>query len=214
VLRVYAPVVLLATVATLASCSSSGSGAEKTPVATAPPGPHASTTGDAPTAAASTPAISRPPTAATAASGRSGSTCAESQLRATVSSADAAGLDRHVLRLVFTNTSSTVCTLTGYPGAAIVDFSGKQVHQAKRVVGGPVAGTIEKIGTVPVPPGAHVFAYLEGQSTRGQGAAQAGCDAPKYPRILVTPPNTRTAVPFTIGWPQCYTFDVHPVRQQ
>lgn len=119
-----------------------------------------------------------------------------------------------MVRLVFTNTSTSACTLTGYPGAAIVDSSGKQVRQAKRVVGGPVAGTVERVATLTLHPGTSVFAYLEGQSTKEPGAAQAGCDGPKFPRILVTPPNTTTAVPFTIGWPQCYAFDVHPVREQ
>ncbi len=124
------------------------------------------------------------------------------------------GLNRYVVRLVFTNKSADTCTLTGFPGAAILDSSGSQVKQAKRVIGGPVAGTVERVSTIAVRPGASVFAYLEGSSTKQEGAAQAGCAGPKYPRILVTPPNTRTAVPFTIGWPQCHTFDVHPVRQQ
>jgi hypothetical protein len=211
----------IAAVTALAACSSTGAGATHTstaptttrtvsaPATSAPPSTPAALS--TPAAPDSAPATGNPsagnPSARIAA-------CAESQLRAGVSAQTIPGLDRHVVRIVFTNISARTCTLTGFPGAAIEDSSGAQVQQAERVVGGPVAGTVERVATIPVAPGKTVFAYLEGRSTREQGAAQAGCDGPKFPRILVTPPNTRTPVPFTIGWPQCYAFDVHPVREQ
>jgi hypothetical protein len=115
----------------------------------------------------------------------------------------------------FENTSSSSCTLFGYPGAAVVDASGKQTQQAKRTLRGPLGGLPTGQGNpvaVRLRPHEYASALIEGTDQQERGAAQAGCDAPKNPRILVTPPNTRTAVPFTVGWPQCYSFTVHPVR--
>ncbi|WP_375483926.1 DUF4232 domain-containing protein [uncultured Jatrophihabitans sp.] len=199
----------------IAACSSStgASGTTSTPSTASSSPPHTpstttSTSAPPPTSDAS--ATGHPTTSPESSAGTAA--CAESQLRAGVASQNVP--DAHVLRITLANTSSTACTLTGFPGAAIVDSSGTQVRQAKRVIGGPVAGTIERVATLTVHPGGSVFSYLEGHSTKTSGAAQAGCDAPKYPRILVTPPDTRTAVPFTIGWPQCYSFEVHPVRKQ
>jgi hypothetical protein len=115
----------------------------------------------------------------------------------------------------FENTSSSPCTLFGYPGAAVVDTSGRQVQQANRTLRGPLGG-LPAGQTHPLPvrlrPHGYSSALIEGADQQERGAAQAGCDAPQNPRILVTPPNTKTAVPFTVGWPQCYSFTVHPVR--
>lgn len=49
-----------------------------------------------------------------------------------------------------------------------------------------------------------------GVDLQQSGAAQAGCDT-SLPSILVTPPNTRVAVPFDVSWAACYSFDIHPV---
>lgn len=219
-LAVCAASIAALTGVTACSSSSHGTPARSFPPATStPPGAAAATGTDAAgttpsaTAAAGGAATTTPGSASNG--GASGPTrCAESQLRASVVAANIPSLNRHVDKLTFTNTSGTTCILSGYPGAAVVDSSGKQVQQAERVVGGPVGGTIEKsAGPVTLRAGTTAYAWLEGSSTREQGAAQAGCDGPRYPRILVTPPNTETAVPFTIGWPVCYSFDVHPVRQ-
>lgn len=207
----------LAAIAALTACSSSGNDASKSTGAAAITSSVPDTSSSTPMSAdptssvpaggtTSSPAMSAPPAGNTA--------CAESQLKASIKAQDLPEIGYHVLRLIFTNTSNTSCTITGYPGAAIVDETGKQVQQAKRTVGGPVAGTVEKVGTIPVAPGRSVFAYLEGKSTKEQGAAQAGCDNASYPKILITPPNTKIAVPFTVGWPLCYAFNVHPVRSQ
>ena len=208
----------IAALAGMTACSSSGTGSGSDPTSVTPT--TTSATGSVtPPAAAST---SNTPTADTSAVGdtsdggsgsRDSTQCAESQLRASVASDDIKGLSRHVVKVSFTNTSTSSCTLTGFPGAAIVDDSGKQVQQAKRTVGGPVGGTIENSArSVALRAGATAYAYLEGTSIREQGAAQAGCDGATYPRILITPPNTDIPVPFTIGWPQCYSFSIHPVR--
>jgi hypothetical protein len=68
----------------------------------------------------------------------------------------------------------------------------------------------DKIPAVSLAPGQYAAAMIEGVDTKKQGAAQAGCSE-TLPRILVTPPNTRIAVPFNVSWPACFSFDVHPV---
>ena len=205
----------LAATAVLCGCSNS----ETASTAPAPSTSSAPSSSGAQTSSANSPATTSSAATSTvtthpstAGSTNAPTACTESQLREDVLSQDVPGA--HVLRVTLMNTSTATCTLTGYPGAAIVDAAGNQIQQAKRVIGGPVAGTVERIATLTVRPGGSVFAYLEGQSTKKPGTAQAGCDAPRYPKILVTPPSTRTAVPFTIGWPQCFTFHVHPVREQ
>jgi len=115
----------------------------------------------------------------------------------------------------FENTSSAACTLYGYPGAAIVDDAGAQIRQATRSLRGPLGGLPDSQDTPPrvqLQPHTFAAALVEGVDQKQAGAAQAGCDAPDYPQILITPPNTTTPVPFTVGWPKCYSFTVHPVR--
>lgn len=196
---------VLAAAGSLAACSGSGDPA---------PGSSSPTTPETVTSTARTTVTTSPSRAAQPGSAAvtRGGPCAESQLRASVKAVDVGLENYRVIRLTFANISRSTCTLTGYPGAAIEDSANRQVQQAKRTVGGPVGGSVEKVRTVTLRPGGSAYAWLEGRSTREVGAAQAGCDAPKYPRILVTPPNTDTPVPFTIGWPQCHRFDVHPVR--
>jgi hypothetical protein len=147
--------------------------------------------------------------------------CAESQLRATIDprhipgngTLDASGATKKGVIVDFENTSTKTCRLIGYPGAATVNAAGTQITQATRTLRGELdglpAGTT-KIPAVSLAPRHYADAMIEGVDTRKQGAAQAGC-AETLPRILVTPPNTRIAVPFTVPWPACYSFDVHPV---
>lgn len=200
-----------------AGCSSSGSGSPA-----ASPATGAGSATGSPIRATSTSA--QPTTTVTRSVGTSRPAslvgpCLESQLRASIDprhipgngTAGTDGRNRHAVLVDFRNISSRTCTLYGYPGAAIETASNQQVQQATRTLNGSLAGT-GRLQTVTLRPGAYAAAFLEGHDIRERGAAQAGCDAPKYPRILVTPPNTDTPVPFTAGWPVCYSFDVHPVR--
>jgi hypothetical protein len=147
--------------------------------------------------------------------------CAESQLRASIDprhipgngTLDATGATKKGVIVDFENTSKTTCTLIGYPGAATVNAAGTQITQATRTLRGDLDGLPKgsnKIPAVALAPGHYAAAMIEGVDTRKAGAAQAGC-AETVPRILVTPPNTRIAVPFKVTWPACYSFDVHPV---
>lgn len=149
--------------------------------------------------------------------------CAESQLRASIDPRHIPGNGtpgkdgrvRHAVLIDFQNTSTSTCVLNGYPGAAIVDEAGRQVRQAVRTLNGGLLGLTTGQHTAPpvtLAPRAYAAAGVEGVDEHDLGTVQAGCDAPRYPRILVTPPNTEIPVPFTVGWPRCYSFEVHAVR--
>lgn len=149
--------------------------------------------------------------------------CAEAQLRASIDprhipgngTVDRLGRAQHGVLVDFKNISTSACVITGYPGAAVVADSGKQVQQGRRTLRGALGGLPSTQNTPPqitLQPGAYVAATIEGVDQKQVGAAQAGCDDAKYPKILITAPNTTVPVPFTVGWPKCYSFDVHPVR--
>ena len=148
--------------------------------------------------------------------------CAESQLRASldprhVPGNGTYGLDgkTHIGVFVdFENTSSTTCTLFGYPGAATETSTGRQLQQAKRTLRGVLDGlpTNQKAPTtVRLAPGDFAAAMVEGTDEQEHGAAQAGC-ADTTPLLLVTPPNTTVPVPFRMSFGVCFRIEVHPVR--
>lgn len=226
---------LLAT-AVLGACSGSSSGGgpaapphTETTIATVT---HSASGSSGVSSGSSTPAPRTSPrsTASSASDGggstdsgnNSGSTtaayCKESQLLARIDPQKIPGNNRNGERAVIidiVNKSNSTCVLYGYPGAAIVASSGKQVKQAKRTIRGRLLGFAPGHNTLPrvvLGPGRVATAGIEGTDQQEYGAAQAGCDNPPYPRILVTPPNTRIPVPFTVTWPICYSFTVHPVN--
>jgi hypothetical protein len=126
---------------------------------------------------------------------------------------DANGATKKGVLVDFENISKTTCRLIGYPGAATVNAVGAQITQATRTLRGDLGGLpkgSDRISAVSLVSGHYAAATIEGADTKKQGAAQAGCSETR-PRIVVTPPNTRIAVPFTVSWPACFSFDVHPV---
>ncbi len=204
----------------LAACSSGA--ASSTPLSSGSSGPLSSGS-SAPSAPLSSGPIGAPHSSAPGRTAATSSTsnCAESQLRASIDprhipgngTLDATGATKKGVIVDFENTSKTTCTLIGYPGAATVNAAGAQITQATRTLRGDLDGLPKgsnKIPAVALAPGHYAAAMIEGVDTRKAGAAQAGC-AETLPRILVTPPNTRIAVPFKVAWPACYSFDVHPV---
>jgi len=202
----------------LAACSSapaSSSEAASSSGETGQPATAATTAAGSPTGAPHTSAAGRPGGTSTT------TNCAESQLRASIDprhipgngTLDANRATKKGVLVDFENTSTTTCRLVGYPGAATVNAAGRQITQATRTLRGDLGGLPEgsnKIPAVSLAPGHYAAAMIEGVDTKKQGAAQAGCSE-TLPRILVTPPNTRIAVPFTVSWPACFSFDVHPV---
>ncbi|MEU8946779.1 DUF4232 domain-containing protein [Streptomyces sp. NPDC048489] len=122
---------------------------------------------------------------ASAGSGASTTRCHTSELRATVG-ADDPGAGQENFPVVLTNTSHRACTLRGYPGAAFVDASGKQLGpDPKRAPGSPV--------TVMLAPGQSAWAGLTFSNPEISGAGTA---APAS--LVVTPPDERD--PLTAVW--------------
>lgn len=220
-------------VATLAACTSSSdpsasaSSASASSDAASPPAATSRTRTPPRTASTSSPAAvvtrsaPRHTAATTTSTGSRSTDCLEAQLRATIDprhvpgngTLGTDGATKMGVIVDFQNTSKITCKLIGYPGAATVSVAGAQTRQAARTFRGELGGlpaASNIITTVVLAPGHYAAAMIEGVDHERQGAAQAGC-ADRTPRILVTPPNTRIAVPFDVSWPACYSFDVHPV---
>ncbi|WP_406729569.1 DUF4232 domain-containing protein [Streptomyces sp. GD-15H] len=132
---------------------------------------------------------------AVTASGTSGRTadratarCHTSELRARVGGVDP-GAGQRNFPVVLTNVSPRACTLYGYPGAAFVDASGKQLGpDPKRSPGDAVRVALE--------PGESAWAGLRYSAPGISGARTATPAA-----LLVTPPDERNSlkVPWTAG---------------
>ncbi|WP_375484020.1 DUF4232 domain-containing protein [uncultured Jatrophihabitans sp.] len=217
--RTVAGATAILAAAALTACSGSSNGGGASPAATTvAPSATTTTTVPAATSSATRSAASSGGSTDGSADNRDGVVvCQESQLRASLDPRHVSGSStRNDLAVIvdFTNTSSSTCTITGYPGAALENSANHQVKQATRTVRGKLLGLPTGTNTLPtvtLKPGAVASAGLEGVNQREVGAAQAGCDA-SYPRILVTPPDTRTAVPFAMKWPVCFSFTVHPTN--
>ncbi|MYR44278.1 DUF4232 domain-containing protein [Streptomyces sp. SID5910] len=88
--------------------------------------------------------------------------------------------------VVLTNTSQRTCTVYGFPGAAFVDASGKQLGpDPERAPGSP--------RTVTLAPGKSAWAGLSFSSPEISGARTA-----TPAKLVVTPPDERD--PLTVKW--------------
>ncbi|MDR3084347.1 MAG: DUF4232 domain-containing protein [Streptomyces sp.] len=162
-----------------------------------PPGTAQPTSGENPTGdskatiTAGTPATSVTPggshaTSPTASSGsRTTSTrCHTSELRASVG-VNNPGAGQENFPLVLTNRSGRTCTIDGYPGAAFVDASGKQLGpDPKRVSSRPTKITLA--------PGRSAWAGLSFSNPQVSGAGAATPAA-----ILITPPDEKVSLKVT-----------------
>jgi hypothetical protein len=155
-----------------ASPSASGShpAAGDTTTATAKP----ASTSTAPAKGASTPA-------GTTGGGR----CHTSELKATVGRNNP-GAGQENFPIVLTNTSSRTCTVRGYPGAAFVDGSGRQMGPDPQRSSGTPA-------TVSLAPGRSAWAGLSFSNPEVSGAHAATPAS-----LLVTPPDERDSL--TVRW--------------
>ncbi|MGW0336393.1 DUF4232 domain-containing protein, partial [Streptomyces sp. NPDC003011] len=124
-------------------------------------------------------------TGATDAPAATNGRCRTSELRAWVGRNNP-GAGQSNFPIVLTNTSARVCTVRGYPGAAFLDASGRQL--------GPdperSAATPE---TVTLAPGKSAWAGLSFSSPEVSGARAATPAA-----LLVTPPDERD--PLKVTW--------------
>ncbi|WAZ25858.1 DUF4232 domain-containing protein [Streptomyces cinnabarinus] len=127
------------------------------------------------------PAASPSPAGAAAPSSR----CRTAELRAEVGRMDP-GAGQRNFPIVLTNASARTCTVYGYPGAAFVDASGRQLGpDPERAPGKPSRVTLA--------PGDSAWAGLSYASPEISGARTA-----RPAGLLVTPPDERE--PIEVDW--------------
>jgi len=114
------------------------------------------------------------------------SRCHTSELRATVGRNNP-GAGQENFPIVLTNASSRTCTVRGYPGAAFVDASGKQLGPDPRRESGSTATTVT------LAPGKSAWAGLTFSNPEVSGAHPATPAA-----LLVTPPDERDSL--KVSW--------------
>lgn len=110
----------------------------------------------------------------------------------------------------FSNTGQIACGMTGYPGVAILNSSGKPVVQAARTPSGYIGGV--RNGKPPFPTavlgaGQTASALLEGLDVNT--ATNRGC--PAQSALLITPPNTTVPVRVAASTRICSQVQIHPV---
>ncbi|MEV0977098.1 DUF4232 domain-containing protein [Streptomyces sp. NPDC049915] len=128
------------------------------------------------------------PTAPATASARpaSSSRCRTGDLRATVGRNNP-GAGQENFPVVLTNTSARTCTVYGYPGAAFVDASGRQLGPDPRREDGPAQTKVT------LAPGRSAWAGLTFSNPEVSEARTATPAA-----LLVTPPDERK--PLRVPW--------------
>ncbi|MFD9324587.1 DUF4232 domain-containing protein [Streptomyces sp. NPDC060065] len=196
--RLAALVAGIAMVGLLSGCGS-GNGASSAPQTlpgTAQPasGDHTTDSGGStaadPTGAAtesSTAPGSGTTTPASSTTGSSSARCHTSELSASVGGNDP-GAGQENFPIVLTNTSQRTCTLRGFPGAAFVDASGKQL-------GPDPERSSESPTTVKLAPGQQAWAGLTFSNPEISGARTATPAA-----LLVTPPDEKDSL--KVKWTQ------------
>jgi hypothetical protein len=146
------------------------------------------------------PPVSSPPVTAAA--------CTAQSLRITGSAAS--GGDSHAgLVIVYTNTGQISCSMTGYPGLAILNAAGKQIIQAARTPSGYLGGIRNgkpPFATVPLDAGGSASALVEGQVVDNTGKA-----CPTEHALLTTPPATTVPVKVSATTVFCGQVQIHPV---
>lgn len=185
------------TAASVAACGSGGSSSTAAPTA-----PSTST----PSASATATSATTPP-AASAASLPAGCTPPHTA----VSIARMGAATGHVgLTLLLRNSGQAACTLTGYPGAALVAATARHSQlQIARTPQGYMGGLSPQARANPVvvlAPGQSASAILEGEDFNP--VTSGSC--PRYSSLLVTPPNQHGTVRLTRSLSICDP-TVHPV---
>ncbi|WP_406176396.1 DUF4232 domain-containing protein [Streptomyces sp. NBC_00996] len=146
--------------------------------------PTADTTGSPATTGSATTSGSA---SASSGSGSTGTRCHTSELRASVGNNDP-GAGQENFPVVLTNSSGRTCTLRGYPGAAFIDASGKQLGpDPQRSSSTPT--------TVTLAPGQSAWAGLTFSNPEISGARTATPAS-----LLVTPPDEKDSL--KVKWTQ------------
>jgi hypothetical protein len=171
----------------------------------AKPTPSATATHSSISTVTSKPVTSKPVTSkpATSSGGAASDDCTNAQL--SVSHKPANGASSHGgIIVIFTNTSSSTCSLVGYPGAAVLDASRSQIVQATRTL----RGFLGRCGCSS-PPRLRL-GPADTASTLVEGDNGGGDECLRGRAFLVTPPNTRQSTKIAFTAYSCHV-QVHPV---
>lgn len=172
----------VAVLGALTSCGTEGGSASAPPRPPATDGPTTDpATRGSPVASAVPSDLAVSSAAAPSTADRGSTRCHTFELRASVGRMDP-GAGQRNFPVVLTNVSPRTCTVYGYPGAAFVDASGRQLGpDPKRTPGEPT--------TVTLHPGRSAWAGLRYASPEISGARTAIPAA-----LLVTPPDERDSL--------------------
>jgi Protein of unknown function (DUF4232) len=210
--RLAIPAAVLATAAlALTGCSSHGtSTAATSSVSTpssatgdqsAPSGGGGITTGDSSPTTGST-SNGGDTTVHTQSGSASSHDCASSQLK--VSLADrGVGAGQFYAKIVFTNTASTSCTLTGYPGVSYVATAGKQS-------GNPATRTSGTVHTVTLAGHGSASALMHDSNGLG-GYSPSQCQLTSVEGLRIYPPNQKGALFLPWKTKHCAGTGIHPL---
>ncbi|OLE19913.1 MAG: hypothetical protein AUG49_26675 [Catenulispora sp. 13_1_20CM_3_70_7] len=151
------------------------------------------------------------PSATTSSSPAAPAACAPDAL--TVTLTDQIGRTGHTIALlVFQNTGSTPCRLSGYPQVAGIDTKGKTTTTAAHTLTGWAGARITAVPTVDLAPGGYGSAGIEWLNETVDGGPCA-----RVADFDVTPPTGESRIRIPVGAPSltngpaCAGFQVHPV---
>lgn len=207
-----------ATILTMSTACSSSTVGGGTPGATAGSGSPTSAALNAPSssdpvgesgspgtgAATTAPAVTPPAVTPPSGNAAGGPQCSTGQISVAAAAApESSGAGHNAVLLRFTNTSTTSCVLSGYPGVDGVNSAGTSVAHASRTLDGYLAGCgCSTLPAVDLTPGAVAGAQVEGY-------VDANPCLP-FAALLVTPPNTAASTKVAMS-PYSCGFTVHPV---
>ncbi|MEW2516585.1 DUF4232 domain-containing protein [Actinacidiphila alni] len=148
-----------------------------------------------------------PSSSATASGGGNASAasgaCASGQLSVALKDAEV-GAGQYNAEIVFTNTGSTSCTMTGFPGVSYVKKAGVQA--------GPAA---DRDGAAygPVTLAPHATASAQLHDSNGQGGYDPGqCKLTDVEGLRIYPPNQKAALFLPHKTEHCAGTGIHPLR--
>lgn len=178
---------------------------------TPPGGGTAGAQGDPSVAPSAAPSGSAPGGAATSGtdgksargSGAPVAACATSRLK-TTAEGFSSGAGHTGFQLVFQNTGTTPCTLSGYPGVSFVKVHNTQLGKAAERVPGATA----KVTLIP-----NAHAYADVQTVNGEGGyAESECSSTTVPTLRVYPPNQKESTNIPWNKEECVGSTVQNLR--
>jgi hypothetical protein len=132
-------------------------------------------------------------------------------VRSIPDSLDAAMGGERSLDFAFKNTSSSPCTLKGYPRVQLLDRSGRPARRGRAVNNADLAGeqpnqTPQLVTLAPGKTAWFLFHFNNG------GAGHVGKPCPTYPKIKITAPSTKRDFILREGIQSCREVEVSAVQ--